>query len=65
MRWSDRDLQMESEEVAEVPVLFSKWKSTPERRGHVLWSAFLSSSLAASLFAASCAEGGYETDLWH
>lgn len=56
---------MESEEVAEVPVLFSKWKSTPERRGHVLWSAFLSSSLAASLFAASCAEGGYETDLWH
>lgn len=45
-RWSDRDLQMESEEVAEVHVLFSKWKSTPERRGHVLWSPFLSSPLA-------------------
>lgn len=56
---------MESEEVAEVPVLFSKWKSTPERRGHVLWSVFLSSPLAASLFAASYAGERYETDLWN
>lgn len=45
-KWSDRNLQMESEVVAEVHVLFSKWKSTPERRGHVLWSPFLSSPLA-------------------
>lgn len=43
VRWPDKDLQMESEEVADAPALFSKWKSAPERRGHVLRSLFLSS----------------------
>lgn len=36
-RHSDGDLQMESEEVAEMRVLSSKWKPLPERGGHVLY----------------------------